>query len=87
MIVNLSGTVWEIIPTNEYGTENKAILRGKTDKSMTIDMSEFDKWHYDNLEDMQHVTEKQAKIIYFMQKWGNTKYETIKDREGKIIFS
>lgn len=86
MIVNLTGTIWEIIPINN-NTGNKAILRGKADNAMTIDMTGFEEWHYDNLEDLESITEQQAKVIFVMKKWGNTNYQTIKNRESKIIFS
>lgn len=84
MFVDLGNdTIWEI------SGDNKAILRRpNSDKyPLTIDMTGYDQWYYDNLEDFYHqkVTDKQARVIYAMKKWGQTRYEII--REGKIIFS
>lgn len=83
MLVNLSGDIWEIIPIDSKS--NKAILRGKSDEGLTIPMNGFEEWEYNYLEDLQNCNNKQKRIIFVMQKWGQSKYEI--ERESKIIFS
>ncbi|MDR4491382.1 MAG: hypothetical protein R2685_10855 [Candidatus Nitrosocosmicus sp.] len=88
MIVNLGNdTIWEVIDSKNGA--NKAIQRDKRlindEDIMTINMSDFDKWYFDNLEDLQRVTESQARIIFQMSKWGQSNYKI--DRQTKILFT
>ena len=89
MFVNLENNIiWEVIPINDK--RNKAILRTaerEKRRPMTIPMDGYDEWLYENLEDLQDIPEAQTRIIYAMQKWGQSNYELIKGRESKIIFS
>lgn len=90
MFVNVGNNiVWEVTSKEDIPDKNKAILRKLNIPKypLTMDMSGYDEWYYDHLEDFynQKVTEEQARIIYTMQKWGQSNYEII--REGKIIFS
>lgn len=88
MLVNLgNNVVWEVKPVDKV--RNKAILRNSENhkKAMTIPMDGYDEWLYDNLEDLQNLTDRQTRIIFAMQKWGQSNYEVIKNRESKIIFS
>ncbi len=89
MLVNLGNDcIWEVVSGNS-DTENKAILRTKETcdykRAMTIPMSGFEEWYYDNLEDLQDATESQAKIIFAMRNWGQVKFSI--ERAGKVIFS
>jgi hypothetical protein len=87
MLVNLgNNTIWEVIPLKD--SRNKAILRTperEKRRPMTIPMDGYEQWLYDNLEDLQNIPDYQTRIIYAMQKWGQSKYEKV--RESKIIFS
>jgi len=89
MFVNVGNNiVWEITQLDNPD-KNKAILRtsNATKYPLTMDMKGYDEWYYDHLEDFYNrkITEEQARIIYTMQKFGQSNYEII--REGKIIFS
>lgn len=90
MLVDLGGIcVWEVLPVLGQSNKNKAILRKPNEirgvKPMTILMDGYNDWHYDNLEDLQGLTDSQTRIIYIMKKWGHTSY--IVEREGKVIFT
>lgn len=87
MLVHLGGDYyWEII--DKFGA-NKALLRSKKTcnpkEAMTIDMTGFNDWLYDNIETLDGNSDAQNRIIYCMEKWGQSNY--IIEREGKIIFS
>jgi hypothetical protein len=79
---------WEVNNIRDT-TTNKALLRSSrtcdTKRAMTIDMSDFHTWLYDNIETLETNTEAQNRIIYKMQQWGQYHYRIV--REGKIIFS
>ncbi len=86
MLIKLSDNCfWEIIDTKN-GT-NKAIQRKLQENSnpLTIKMDGYEDWRYDNLEDLQGVTDDQCRVIFAMQKWGQKRWNI--ERQQKIIFS
>lgn len=90
MIIHVGGDhYWEVTQANDSTSINKALLRSSrtcdTKRAMTVDMSGFNQWLYENIETVETNTEAQNKIIYFMKKWGQHNYRI--EREGKIIFS
>lgn len=90
MIIHVGGdNYWEVTqPKNNIGV-SKALLRSSrtcnTKRSMTVDLSGYSEWLYENIETVEGNTDAQNKIIFFMQKWGLYNHRI--EREGKIIFS
>lgn len=88
MLIQLSkDCFWEIISVAD-GT-NKALQRKGTregkDNPLTIKMDGYEEWKYDNLEDLQGVTDDQCKVIFAMNRWGQKNWKI--ERQQKIIFS
>ncbi len=75
---------WEC---HDKGNKIKCLLRSKktANTSMTINMTDYPNWLWDNLEKLNNTTDYQNRIIFCMENWGKKDY--IIDRAGKIIFT